>query len=114
MKVTRREKFLLRKALDFPVHRYILSKRRMNGMEKAEMHIEISKIIFEFANVRGYKPEDWDDVIVIHDKLTVITDNLDQFGYNVDTLEEVFIRVVDNVLAAIIEFIESRNLKVKR
>lgn len=112
MKVTRRERFLLCKALDFPVHRYILSKRRMQGMEKAEMHIEIAKIIFEFVNIRGYQCADWDKVMVIHDDLTVITDNLDKFGYNIDDQEEQDTNlIVSRVLKAIIEFIQNYNKK---
>lgn len=112
MKITKREKFLLWQALDFPVHRYILCKMRLtNGMEKAETHIQIAKIIFDFIYCRENKPEDWDNVMKIHDDLTIITDHLDKYGYNVNDEENDTCLITNRVLPAIIKFIENIKLK---
>lgn len=50
MKLTKRERWCLWNMLSFPIHRYMLvnTHERTNGYEKAQKHIEISKIICQF------------------------------------------------------------------
>jgi uncharacterized protein YutD len=112
MKITKREKYLLSESLDFLVHRYILSKMRMCGMEKAEMHIKIAETIFEFVHCRKRSPEEWDNIMVIHDDLTIITDHLDKYGYIVGEEMDTYL-VVKNVIKAIVKFVENIKNKTK-
>jgi hypothetical protein len=75
------------------------------------MHIEIAKIIFDFINCRKNKSEDWDDVMKIHDDLTVITDHLDKYGYDVGEEDQETYLITERVLRAIIKFVENYSLK---
>ena len=105
MKITKREKFLLKESLEFLINRYILSKRRMNGMERAENHLEIAKVIFRFVNCKKDGCKDWAKILTIHDDLTIITDNLDKYGYDINDDEQDVSDMADKVLDAIVNFV---------
>lgn len=79
MKFSKREEFMLWRLLEFPLHRYLLSFRKGcgNGYERAERHIEISKILWEVWNVRTALPEHHGEWMAIHDLIAdKITDHL--------------------------------------
>ena len=107
MKITKRERFLLKQSLDFNVHRYILSKRRMNGFERAEVHIEIAKTIYQFIYCHPDTCRDWDEIMLIHDKLTAITDHLDKYGFDIHDAEQDTYPITEKVMEALIEFTEN-------
>ncbi len=80
-KYTPRELFPLRQNLTYPVTRYLLSIRRLNGSERAEQHLEIARICFEFiffTSAERYQME----AMRIHDYLAdTITNHLNLYGF---------------------------------
>lgn len=78
MKLNKREEFMLWKLMEFSLHRYLLSLKR-SGAERAERHIEISKLIWEIQNLKTATGADWKDYIKIHGLIAEeITDHLDK------------------------------------
>ena len=75
--ITKREKYLLKKELGFHISRYLMANscQRLDGGEKAEEHIKISKILLGFITCDSIKEERylvWKD---IHDYLgDILTD----------------------------------------
>lgn len=90
-----REKHLLWMILEFPITRYIMSNEvgRIDGAERADQHIYISKIISHFLSgkggcytIRGINdeyPPGWKE---IHDRIAInITDKMDEtIGFVID------------------------------
>ena len=87
--ITDREKFLLRKEMDFHINRYLMANscQRLDGGEKADHHIAISKILVGFITCDEVKQERspiWKDV---HDYLAdILTDRMDEvIGFPIHT-----------------------------
>lgn len=80
---------MLKKVLDFPIHRYLLSNScdRLDGYEKAMVHQEISQLVFEFIACKLYTVHDCRVVKKIHDYLAeILTDRLDEvIGFPITT-----------------------------
>ncbi len=113
METTLTEKQLqnLRKALDFDISRYLIvnSINRIDGSERADRHMNISKTICCF--IFNVKPEDKNNYMVsgswlaVHDYLSdVLTDRMDEVInfpvfeplYDIDTYKERFFDVITN------------------
>ena len=80
--MTNREKWMLIYLLEFPVHRYLLSNsfQRIDGFEKAQRHIEISKLIVRFIFLCDENSKQvvkyW---IIVHDYLSeILTSKMDE------------------------------------
>jgi hypothetical protein len=90
MKLTKREKWALWSLLEFPIYRYLMANavQRLDAGEKAQRHIEISKIIANFiftCEDNNYKVNNtW---LIIHDYLAeVLTDRMDEvIGFPINT-----------------------------
>lgn len=87
--ITDREKFLLRKEMNFHINRYLMANscQRLDGGEKADHHIAISKILVGFITCDEVKQERsliWKDV---HDYLAdILTDRMDEvIGFPIHT-----------------------------
>lgn len=82
MRVSKREKFMLFQALEWEIHRYLMSNTygREDGVEKAERHMNISAIIFSFITLKKYHEiHDFPKMKVIHDYLAeILTDRMDE------------------------------------
>lgn len=85
MKFTKREIFLLRESLEFDIHRYLLANdfNCLDGIEKANRHIDISKKIYQFLFLVHFKYDRyepyWKQIKVIHDYLAeILTDRMDE------------------------------------
>lgn len=103
--VTKREKFLLWKLMNFDIHRYLMSNscQRLDGAEKADRHIKISKLLVEYITIDEHKVDDlWKPV---HDYLAdILTDRMDEiigfpidkplYGDDYDLLAEKFFSVI--------------------
>ena len=103
--ITEREKFLLRKEMDFHIHRYLMANscQRLDGAEKADRHIKISKLLVEYITTDAQKVYDlWKPV---HDYLAdILTDRMDEvigfpinkplYGDDYDLLAEKFFSVI--------------------
>lgn len=57
---------MLWKLLEFNIHRYLMSIDR-SGCERAERHIEISRILWECEHCKTALPEDHEEWMAIHD-----------------------------------------------
>lgn len=74
--LNKREQFMLFKLLDFNLHRYLISLKR-SGMERAETHIEMSKMIWEVWKCQTFHDQDHEWMWAIHDAIAAqITDDL--------------------------------------
>lgn len=82
MKITKREKFMLFQALEWEIHRYLMSNTygREDGNERAERHMNISAIILSFITLKKYHEiHDFPKMKVIHDYLAeILTDRMDE------------------------------------
>lgn len=82
MRVTKRERFMLFQALEWEIHRYLMSNTygREDGNERAERHRNISAIIFSFVAIKKYHEiRDFRKMKVIHDYLAeILTDRMDE------------------------------------
>jgi len=115
--ITDREKFLLRKEMDFHIHRYLMANscQRLNGGEKAEHHIAISKILVGFITCDDAKQERspvWKDV---HDYLAdILTDKMDEvIGFPIHTplYGDMYTPLADKFFSVIIKhFVEIEQL----
>ena len=103
---------MLRQRLDFLVHRYLLATIRQQSSEKAEIHVDISEVLFEFINCRckhGYC--DSEAILDIHDRLSVITNHMTVYGLDMNTLEpQDLTPVVTKVINAIIIMLKQGKL----
>ena len=110
MKITKREKFLLFQALEFDIHRYLMSCTfgREDGNEKAERHLNISRILVSFILLKKYNELKYFEVMhEVHDYLAeILTDRLDEVInfpidrriYNYDEYVNNFFNVIiDNI-----------------
>jgi hypothetical protein len=118
--ITKREKFLLRKELDFHINRYLMANscQRLDGCEKADHHIAISKILVGFITCDARKEKSspvWKNV---HDYLAdILTDRMDEvIGFPIHTplygdmytpLAEKFFSVIINHLSDIERIVDS-------
>jgi len=102
--MNKREQFLLREALDFLIYRYLLSNHRRQGFEKAEIHIDMSKIIFQYIYIQKYRSIDFDKMMKIHDGLTEITDNLDRYGFDINDSDQDLSPIAEKTLDAIMKW----------
>jgi len=107
--ITDREKFLLRKEMDFDIHRYLMANscQRLNGGEKADHHIAISKILVGFITCDEVKQERspvWKNV---HDFLAdILTDRMDEvIGFPIHTplYGDMFTPLADKFFSVIIK-----------
>jgi hypothetical protein len=81
MKITEREKYLLKKIMQYDIERYLIvnSYNHLDGNERAERHINISKTLVEFISLKGYKKYDFDIVLKVHDFLAdILTSRMDE------------------------------------
>lgn len=113
MRLTKREKYMLTEALDFPVHRYLLANTygREDPNERAERHLEISRILVGFIICRRcHEFLDHKLVKSVHDYLAeILTDRMDEvIGFPVferprdyDEMVRRFVGVIINNLGAI-------------
>jgi len=86
--ITKREKYLLRKELSFPISRYLMANscQRLDGLEKAKQHIKISKILLGFITCDEVKERRHFAWRKIHDYLAdILTDRMDEvIGFPID------------------------------
>lgn len=82
MRLSKREKFMLFQALEFEIHRYLMSNTygREDPIEKAERHMNISAIVLSFITLKKYHEiYDFPKMKVIHDYLAeILTDRMDE------------------------------------
>lgn len=82
MELTKKEKFMLFKAMEFDIHRYLLANtyNRLDGNEKYERHVNISIILYEFLTCKKYHEiHDFPKMRNIHDYLAkILTDRMDE------------------------------------
>ena len=82
MKLTKREKFMLFQALEFEIHRYLMSNTfgREDPIEKAERHMNISRILVGFVICTKYiELKHFEIMHEVHDYLAeVLTDKMDE------------------------------------
>ena len=110
MKLTKREKFILFQALEFEIYRYLMSNTfgREDGIEKAERHLNISKILVSFILLKKYNEiKHFEIMHAVHDFLAeILTDRLDEVIdfpidrriYNYDEyVNDFFNVIIDNI-----------------
>ena len=116
--ITEREKFLLWKLMNFDINRYLManSYQRLDGAEKANRHIKISKLLVEYITTDEHKVYDlWKPV---HDYLAdILTDRMDDvigfpidkplYGSDYDLLAEKFFSVIIDHLVEIEQLVNS-------
>lgn len=76
-----REEYLLKQILDFDINRYLMANscQRLDGGEKAERHINMSKAIVGFITCDKRKEHDPVLYMPIHDYLAEhLTDKMDE------------------------------------
>ena len=110
MELTKKERFMLFREMEFEIHRYLLANTydRLDGNEKYERHKNISVILYEFLTCRKYQEiYDFPKMRNIHDYLAeILTDRMDEvIGfpiyekiYDYDELTERFFEVIINNL----------------
>jgi hypothetical protein len=110
MELTKKEKFMLFKALEFEIHRYLLANTydRLDGNEKYERHKNISIILYEFLTCKKYNEiKNFPLMRNIHDYLAeILTDRMDEVigfpiyerPYDYDDLTVKFFNVIVNNL----------------
>ena len=110
MELTKKERFMLFRAMEFEIHRYLLVNTygRLDGNEKYERHKNISVILYEFLTCKKYNEiYDFPKMRNIHDYLAeILTDRMDEvIGfpiyekiYDYDELTERFFEVIINNL----------------
>ena len=113
MKLTKREKYMLSAALDFPVHRYLLANTygREDPCERAQRHLEIARVLTEFVLCRRcHEFMDHAKIKCVHDYLAeILTDNMDKViafpvferPKDYDEMVRRFIEVIINNMEAI-------------
>ena len=92
-KLTKREIWALKTMLEFDIARYLMANscQRLDGAEKAEHHIAMSKVISKFIFAEGSKYEDTFRVncatMAVHDYLAeILTDRMDEvIGFPINT-----------------------------
>lgn len=106
MELTKKEKFMLFKAMEFDIHRYLLANtyNRLDGNEKYERHVNISIHLYEFLTCEKYNEiHDFPKMRNIHDYLAeILTDRMDEvIGFPIyerpndyDELTERFFNVI--------------------
>lgn len=89
MKLNKRETFMLWKLLEFHMHRYLLTFVRKQGYERAERHIEMSKVLWEVQNCATATPDKFREWMDIHDLIAdKITNHLPRtIGFDMDAEE---------------------------
>lgn len=122
MKFTKREIFLLKENLEFDIHRYLLSNdcNRLDGSEKADCHIEISKKIYQFLFLIHFKFDRydryWDEIRIIHDYLAeILTDKMDEvigFPINTSCIPEID-DFAEKFFQIIIENLDNMRMEIK-
>ena len=82
MKLTEREKFMLFQSLEFEIHRYLMANTfgREDGIEKAERHMNISRILVSFILCTKYiELKHFEIMHEVHDYLAeILTDRMDE------------------------------------
>ena len=110
MELTKREKFMLKEALDFSIHRYLLSNTygREDGHERAMRHMEISQIIVSFILCEKYHFKYHKSAKGIHDYLSeILTNRMDKvIGFPVFEKPYDYDEYVDLFFERIIEHID--------
>lgn len=106
MELTKKEKFMLFKVMEFDIHRYLLANtyNRLDGNEKYERHVNISIHLYEFLTCKKYNEiHDFPKMRNIHDYLAeILTDRMDEvIGFPIyerpndyDELTERFFNVI--------------------
>jgi hypothetical protein len=125
MKITKREKFMLSEALDFPIHRYLLANTygREDPIERANRHMEISGIIVGFIRCKKYHEIFHFSIMKeVHDYLAeILTDRMDEVigfpvferPHNYDELVEKFINVIFNYMDDIDKIVKEAEKELK-
>jgi hypothetical protein len=110
MDITKKERFMLFRAMEFEIHRYLLANTygRLDGNEKYERHKNISVILYEFLTGKKYNEiKDFSKMRNIHDYLAeILTDRMDEVidfpiyekPYDYDELTQRFFYVIINHL----------------
>ena len=110
MELTQKERFMLFRAMEFEIHRYLLANTydRLDGNEKYERHKNISVILYEFLTCKKYHEiHDFPKMRNIHDYLAeILTDRMDEVIefpiyekiYDYDELTKRFFEVIINNL----------------
>jgi len=110
MKLTKREKFMLFQALNYEIHRYLLSCTfgREDSCEKASRHINISNIILAFLNAKPYNIKDHEVSMEIHDYLAeILTDRMDEvIGFPLDRRPYDYDELVNKFFNVIIDHMD--------
>lgn len=82
IRLSKREKFMLFQTLEFEIHRYLMSNTfgREDPIEKAERHMNISKILVSFILCTKYiELKHFEIMHKIHDYLAeILTDRMDE------------------------------------
>lgn len=112
---------MLSEALDFPVHRYLLANTygREDPCERAERHLEISRILVGFILCRKcHEFLDHEKVKRVHDYLAeLLTDRMDEVidfpvfsrPLDYDELVDKFIKVIVYNLTPIMKVVEEQD-----
>lgn len=111
MKLTKREKFMLAQALDFPIHRYLLANtyNREDPCERAERHMEISGIIVGFIRCQKYHEIFHFKLMKeVHDYLAeILTDRMDEvIGFPVFEKPKDYNELVKKFIDVIIDYMD--------
>jgi len=120
-KLTDREKWALRSLMRFDIVRYLLANThgRLDGGERAERHINISKWLCRFILCKGDENYDPSEVLdswkVVHDFLAIIlTDNMDvAIGFPVFERPDDYDGLADKFANVIFEHMEEIEILVK-
>ena len=124
MKLTKREKFLLFQALEFKIHRYLMSCTygRYDGNEKAERHIEISSILVSFILLEKYSElKHFEIMFKVHDYLAeILTDRLDEVidfpindkVYDYDEYVNKFFNIIVDNIDQIQNIVKTKGIKL--
>lgn len=106
--MTEREEFMLRMALDYDVHRYMMvnSKGREDGSERATRHINISKTLVQFITCkeRALGKIIMHDILAYH--LTSRMDEVIQFPINLEMAGDMFTHLANKFIDWIIDNFE--------
>lgn len=111
MKLTKREIWALHKLLDWDISRYLMSVTfgRKDGSERADLHIDMSKVLAGFLFADGDYLKVNDATMKVHDYLAdILTDRLDEvinfpidrpiYGSDYDQYKDAFFKVlIDNI-----------------
>lgn len=99
---------MLWQMVQFPIVRYLLTFVRKQGVERAERHIEIAKIIWEIVNLKTAIAKDHSGVMRIHDLMAEqITDDLpEMIGFDLDAQNHDWDILADRFFARLLSMMD--------